>query len=79
DSNSTIDIANNPKLNYASKYMDISYHFTCELLEDQSISLLHILLSEKLANICMKGLPYPQHDNLCSKIFGTKVTKGVED
>ncbi|RPA91447.1 hypothetical protein L873DRAFT_1614113, partial [Choiromyces venosus 120613-1] len=65
DSNSTIDLANKLKLNYASKHIDISDYFTCEPLEDQLISLLHILLSENLSNICMKGLPCPQHDHLC--------------
>ena len=58
-SRSAIDLANNPKLNDASKHIDIAYHFTRERLEDGSLSLIHVPLSESLADICTKGLPHP--------------------
>jgi len=78
DGRSAIDLASNPKFCDASKHIDIAYHFTHERLEDGSLSLLHVPLAENLADISTKGLPRLQHEHLCSKIFGTKVSRGVE-
>lgn len=71
DSNSARDFAQNPKLNDASKHIDIAYHFTREK-EDESLTCSHISSPENMADICTKGLPRPQHDHLCTKIFAQK-------
>jgi len=57
DSRSAIDLANNPKLNDASKHIDMAYHFTRERLEDGSLSLLHVPSLENLADICTCNNP----------------------
>ena len=72
DNISAIDIANNPKLNERTKHIDNAYHFTRELVEDGSLTLLHIPSADNLADICTKALPRPTIDYLCPKIFGTK-------
>jgi hypothetical protein len=72
DSVSAIDLANNPKLNDATKHIDIAYHFTRERVTDGTLTLLHIPGTENLADICTKGLAFPSHDHLCTSIFGTK-------
>ena len=70
DNNAAIVLANNPKLNDASKHIDIAYHFTRELVTDKSLTLLHINSANNLADICTKGLPGPRHNHLCSSLFG---------
>ena len=72
NNNSAIDIAHNPKLNYATKHIDIAYHFTRERIEDVSLLLLHIPSAENLADICTKALPNQRLKHLCTFIFGTK-------
>ena len=72
DSTAAIDLANNPKLNDASKHIDIAYHFTRERVEDGTLTLLHIPSADNLADICTKALPRPSHDHLCTEIFSTR-------
>lgn len=72
DSNSAIDLVNNPKLNEASKHIDIAYHFTREKIESGTLTLLHIPGTDDLADICTKALTRTVNDHLCTKIFGTK-------
>lgn len=72
DNKSAIDLAHNPKLNDATKHIDIAYHFTRERVEDKSLTLLHISSADNLADICTKGLPKPRLGHLCTSIFGTK-------
>jgi hypothetical protein len=72
DSNSAIELANNPKINDRSKHIDIAYHFTRERVEDGTLNLLHVPSAENLADICTKGLPRPSHDYLCTRLFGAK-------
>ncbi|KAI0991945.1 hypothetical protein K3495_g16242 [Podosphaera aphanis] len=72
DNSSAIDLAHNPKINEATKHIDIRYHFIRELIEDGSITLLHVPSADNLADICTKGLPSPRHNHLCTMIFGNK-------
>lgn len=72
DSNAAVDLASNPKLNDASKHIDIAYHFTREKVNDGTLTLLHVPSSDNLADICTKGLPWTTHNHLCTSIFGTK-------
>lgn len=71
DNTAAIELANNPKLNDASKHIDIAYHFTRERIEDGLLTLLHVSSAKNLADICTKGLPRPRHSDLCTSIFGT--------
>jgi hypothetical protein len=72
DSNSAIDVANNPKLNDRTKHIDIAYHFTRECVQNGSVNLMYVTTAENLADICTKGLVKQTHDHLCTCIFGTK-------
>ena len=72
DNNSAIDLAHNPRLNDATKHIDIAYHFTREKVEDGTLTLFHVPSEENLADICTKGLPKPRLNHLCTFIFGTK-------
>ncbi|KAI0991574.1 hypothetical protein K3495_g16613 [Podosphaera aphanis] len=71
DNTAAIELAHNPKLNDASKHIDIAYHFTRERIEDKSLTLLHVPSADNLADICKKGIPRPRHCELCTLIFGT--------
>ena len=72
DNKAAIDLAHNPKLSEASKHIDISYHFTRERIEDNTLLLQHVSSAKNLADICTKGLPVPRHKHLCISIFDTK-------
>jgi hypothetical protein len=71
DSLSALDLASNPKINNRSKHIDIAYHCIRALLEDGTITLLHVAGMDNIADICTKGLARPIHEYLCTKIFGT--------
>lgn len=77
DNTAAIELAHNPKLNDASKHIDIAYHFTRERIEDGSLTLLHVPSAKNLADICTKGLPRPRHSDLCTLVFGTGATTSV--
>lgn len=72
DNNSAIDLAHNPRLNDATKHIDIAYHFIREKVEDGILKLFHVPSEGNLADICTKGLPKPRLNHLCTLIFGTK-------
>ena len=72
DSASAQDLASNPKINDRSKHIDLSYHFVRELVEDGTLTLLHVAGTENIADICTKGLTRPIHEYLCTKIFDAK-------
>ena len=77
DNTAAIDLANNPRLNDATKHIDTAYHFTRERVSDGTLTLLHIPSVDNMADICTKGLPGPRLNHLCTNIFGTKVRRGV--
>jgi hypothetical protein len=56
DSNSAIDITDNPKINHRSKQIDIPYHFTREQVEAGNITVLYVPSVENLSGTCTKGL-----------------------
>ncbi|KAI0997687.1 hypothetical protein K3495_g10501 [Podosphaera aphanis] len=72
DNNSAIDLAQNPRLNDATKHINIAYHFTREKVEDGTVKLCHVSSDKNLADICTKILPKPRLNHLCTCIFGTK-------
>ncbi|KAI1001438.1 Retrovirus-related Pol polyprotein from transposon TNT 1-94 [Podosphaera aphanis] len=72
DNTAAIHLAHNPKINDATKHIDMAYHFVRELIEDGLLTLHHIPTDENLADICTKGLPKPKLNHLCTSIFGTK-------
>ena len=72
DNTAAIELAHDPKINDASKHIDIAYHFTRERIEDGSLSLLHVPSEENLADICTQGLAGPRHYHLGTMLFGTK-------
>jgi hypothetical protein len=72
DNNSAIDISYNPKLNDRTKHIDIAYHFTRELVQEGTLTLLPVSSADNIADICTKGLARQTHNHLCAIIFGTK-------
>jgi RNase P subunit RPR2 len=72
DSNSAIDITNNPTVNDRTKHIDIAYHFTREQVEAGNITVLYVPSAENLADICSKGLSQEILQPLCKKCFCTK-------
>jgi hypothetical protein len=72
DSNSAIDITNNPKINDRTKHIDIAYHFTREQVEAGNITVLFVKSEDNLADVCTKGLSRISLGHLCKKLFLTK-------
>ena len=69
DNTSAIELAKNPKLNDATKHINIAYHFIREQIKLGTLTLLHILSAEYLADICTKALLRPRFNQLCTSIF----------
>ena len=72
DNISAIDLAHNPRLNDATKHIDINSHNVREKVEDRTLKLLHVSSDKNLADILTKSLPKPRLSHLCTCIFGTK-------
>ena len=68
DNLGTIDLTENQRIGDRSKYIDIAYYFICELIENGTITILHVPGEVNPANICTKALPSPQYAFLKSLI-----------
>jgi len=71
-SNGAIDVAYNPTLNNWLNHIDGAYHLTHEQIDQGTVSVMHVVLEENLADICTKGMMRSVNDHICSKIFGSK-------
>jgi len=54
DSQSAIDLANDPVYHDRTKHIDVRYHFICKLLKDGVFSLLKIHTSQNLTDMLTK-------------------------
>ena len=57
DNNGCISIANNPTSHKRSKHIDIKYHFSREQVQNNVITLEHILTGNQIADALTKPLP----------------------
>ena len=55
----TIDLTENPHIGDRSKHIDIAYHFIHELVENGTITILHVPGEVNPADIYTKALPGP--------------------
>ena len=69
DNSAAIDLAHNPKINDASKHIDIAYHITREQILNGSLILMHVNSAKILADICTKRFPRSRNTELCTTIF----------
>jgi hypothetical protein len=56
DSQSAIDLANNPEHHFKTKHIDIQYHFVRENIINKAISLNYIPTKEQIADIFTKAV-----------------------
>ena len=64
DSQAVMNLANNPVMHGWSKHIDIQYHFTCEKIVSNEITVNPCASENNLADIFTKALAKLQHDHL---------------
>lgn len=64
DNQSCISIAENPKLHSRTKHINMKYHFTRQLVDDNDIAIFYIPTGDQIADIFTKPLAAPQHEKL---------------
>ena len=69
DNTGSIDIAENPKINEWTKYIDVAYYYTRERLIDHEFSLLYIESTHNLADLLMKPLGKQLHQRFTKQIM----------
>ena len=50
------DLAHNPRIGDKSKHIQVTFHFTRELVENDTIVILHTTSKEDLTDICAKTI-----------------------
>lgn len=68
DNLSTLQITRNPIFHARTQYIEINYHFVCELVQRQSLRLAYVSTNDQLADLFTKGLSRLLFDHLCSKM-----------
>ena len=58
DSNSSIELSNNPVLHGQSKHIDVRFYFRRELTKDGVVKLVHCHTQEQVADIMTKPLKF---------------------
>ena len=71
DSKLAIELFKNPVLHRRSKYVDIKYHFICELVRERAIKIDYCIIEEQLAGIFTKALKMATFVKL-KKMLGMK-------
>ena len=56
NNNGANDLAHNPRVGDCSKHIDVQYHFTRELVECGTLTILRIDSNDNPADICTKAL-----------------------
>ena len=64
DNLGTINLTENPRISDRSKHIDIAYHFIRELVENGTITILHVPGEVNSADIYTKVLPGLQYEFL---------------
>lgn len=68
DNLSAINISKNPIQHIRTKHIDIRHHFIRELVEDKVITLEHVRIENKLADIFTKALDASQFEKLRGRL-----------
>ena len=68
DNMSAISISKNPVQHSRTKHIGIRHHFIRELVEDNVVSLEHVVSEKQLADIFTKGLDHSRFEALRSAI-----------
>lgn len=61
DNQSAIELSKNAILHKRSKHIDISFHFTRELVEKKEIKVIYLRTDQMLADVLTKSLPKIKH------------------
>ena len=69
DSQSAIMLAKNLLFHAKTKYIDVKYHFLCEVLHDKRMQLVNFHTNDNLADLLTKGLPSEQFAH-CRALMG---------
>ena len=70
DNMESIDLSENLRIGDQSKHIYIAYHFICELVKMEALTILHIPSKLNPTDLCTKALPGLQHEFLKSLIIG---------
>ena len=64
DNQGAIDYSINVINHSRTKHIDIQHHFICEKLISNKIKIQYCATKDNLANLFMKALPKPRHEDL---------------
>ena len=68
DNQATIAISHYPEFHAHTKHINIAHHFLHDLVESGTIKIIYIQTGENLADVFMKGLLKPLHQDLTTGI-----------
>ena len=68
DNQAAITISHHPEFHTQTKHIDIAHHFLRDLVESGMIEVIYIQTCENLADVFMKGLLKPLHEDLTTGI-----------
>jgi len=68
DNLSAINISKNPIQHSRTKHIDIRHHFIRDLVEENIVTLEHVVTEEQLVNIFTKALDAKQFEKLRGKL-----------
>jgi hypothetical protein len=75
DSNSAIELANNPTKHNRTKHIDIQYHFIREKVKSDDINLLYISTKDQLANALTKPVDHQEISTFKDQVGLIRITE----
>ena len=68
DNQAAISISHHPEFHVCTKYIDINYHFLCDLISAKTINTVYVNTKDNLADLFTKGLSWIAHQDLTHRI-----------